>query len=113
MQALITLISALRPTAILQALGALLTNYNVTTINYEPTGTPINWRNSSNMEWYGRQLTLFQHPDYSLSGYSYNDDDIRSNKKSVDANAKIIGGKNCYCCISTMVLAENKQRKNI
>ena len=67
--------------------GDLRTNYNGTTISYDASGNPTNWKNASNLYWTGNRLTSI-----SIDGLKeelalhYNADGIRIGKTYWDSN---------------------------
>ena len=67
--------------------GDLLTNYDGTTISYDVSGNPKNWKNVSSLSWMGNRLTSI-----SIDGLKeelalhYNADGIRIGKTYWDSN---------------------------
>ncbi len=90
----------------------MLTNYNGTAITYDGIGNPLNWRNSTRIVWYGRQMSLFTHDNGLLTNYSYNSDGIRTGKQFVGVNGNITGMVK-YTLDGNTIVAENRNGTNI
>ena len=65
----------------------MLTAYDGTTISYDASGNPLNWRNVESLTWTGRELT-YLYNDGGMSGmyFRYNADGIRRYKSHYDHN---------------------------
>ena len=87
--------------------GDLLTNFNGTAITYDSIGNPTKWRNAIDIEWYGRQMSLFANNDGSITDYSYNADGIRTGKTLYDTDASLIGNIT-YTLDGNRIIAENR-----
>ena len=87
--------------------GDLLTNFNGTVIPYDNIGNPSRWRNSSYIEWYGRQLSRLVSTNGTTIGYSYNADGIRTGKYFYDAEGDI-NGTIKYTLDGSTIVAENR-----
>ncbi len=92
--------------------GDLLTSYNGTSINYDGIGNPLNWRNASSIEWFGRQMSKLVRTDGNAAGYTYNADGIRTGKTFYDANGNITGTVK-YTLDGSTIVAENRNGTNI
>ncbi len=67
--------------------GDQLTAYDGTTISYDASGNPLNWRNVESLSWTGRELTyLYNDSGYNGMYFRYNADGIRTYKSHYDHN---------------------------
>ena len=92
--------------------GDLLTNYNGAAITYDAIGNPLRWRNGANVEWNGRQMTLFSVINGVVTSYVYNSDGIRTQKVHYDETAEYVGVTK-YTLDGNKIVAENRLGTNI
>ena len=79
-----------------------MSNYNGTTINYDASGNPSNWRDGMALGWEGREL-VFAAAGSKILNYYYNSDGIRTRKtEKTDA----IWYYHDYILDGTKILAE-------
>ncbi len=88
--------------------GDLLTNYNGTTITYDAIGNPLNWRNTAEMTWEGRQLTYHTNLDNTVrTNYAYNSEGIRTYKRVIDLTSSAEYNIYDYTLDGTKILAQH------
>lgn len=58
----------------------LLTSYDGTTISYDASGNPLNWRNANTLEWTGRQLDAMTLNNGTELSFKYNSGGLRTKK---------------------------------
>ena len=67
--------------------GDQLTAYDGTTISYDASGNPLNWRNVESLTWTGRELTYLSNDNgYNGMYFRYNADGVRTYKSHYDHN---------------------------
>ena len=94
--------------------GDLLTNYDGTTISYDASGNPTNWKNASNLYWTGNRLTevtfsnATSNSAYKALWMQYDANGIRTSKQYVehatDAPSYIV----TYVTDGTKILSEQR-----
>ena len=87
--------------------GDQLTAYDGTTISYDASGNPLNWRNVESLTWTGRELT-YLYNDSGMSGmyFRYNADGIRTYKSHYDHNTMDMYHVN-YVLDGTKIVSES------
>ena len=98
--------------------GDLLTNYNGTTITYDASGNPLNWKDASNLYWTGNRLTEITLSNATASSaykalwMQYHANGIRTSKQYVehvaDASSYIV----TYTTDGTKILSEQRTGTN-
>ena len=91
--------------------GDLLTNYDGTTISYDASGNPTNWKNASNLYWTGNRLTYATAESnggpYTAMQYAYDANGIRTSK---NYQRHVIGASyiDYYTVDGTKILSEKR-----
>ena len=69
----------------------------------------MRWRNGANVEWNGRQMTLFAVTNGVVTSYVYNSDGIRTQKVHYDETAEYVGTTK-YTLDGNKIVAEKRTR---
>ena len=91
--------------------GDLLTNYDGTTISYDASGNPTNWKGYSSLTWTGNRLTYATAESnggpYTAMQYAYDANGIRTSK---NYQRHVIGASyiDYYTVDGTKILSEKR-----
>ena len=90
--------------------GDLLTNYNGTSITYDASGNPLNWKGMLFVDWRGNRLTnlYFDTPDAEGIFFEYNADGIRTQKMYADRAGEVPVYTDVYTVDGSKILSEQR-----
>ena len=90
--------------------GDLLTNYNGTSITYDASGNPKNWKGMLFVDWRGNRLTnlYFDTPDAEGIFFEYNADGIRTQKMYADRAGEVPVYTDVYTVDGSKILSEQR-----
>ena len=88
--------------------GDLLTNYNGTSITYDASGNPLNWKDASNLYWKGGRLTLvsLEGTNANEVSFSYNSAGIRTKKHFAGGAGMVPYYTDVYTVDGSRILSE-------
>ena len=90
--------------------GDLLTNYNGTTISYDASGNPKNWKDILILDWRGNRLKnlYFDTPDAEGIFFEYNADGIRTEKTYAERAGEVPVYTDVYTVDGSKILSEQR-----
>ena len=90
--------------------GDLLTNYNGTTITYDASGNPKNWKDVQILSWRGNRMAYlyFDTPDAEKLTFEYNADGIRTKKEYADIAGEVPVYTDVYTVDGSKILSEQR-----
>ena len=90
--------------------GDLLTNYNGTTISYDASGNPKNWKDILILDWRGSRLKnlYFDTPDAEGIFFEYNADGIRTEKTYAERAGEVPVYTDVYTVDGSKILSEQR-----
>ena len=90
--------------------GDLLTNYDGTTISYDASGNPKNWKDILILDWRGSRLKnlYFDTPDAEGIFFEYNADGIRTEKTYAERAGEVPVYTDVYTVDGSKILSEQR-----
>ena len=90
--------------------GDLLTNYDGTTISYDASGNPKNWKDILILDWRGNRLKnlYFDTPDAEGIFFEYNADGIRTEKTYAERAGEVPVYTDVYTVDGSKILSEQR-----